>query len=150
MPLKKDTLAGLAFIGFALLFGLTAATTLPAGTATRMGPGYFPILLSGLLGLIGLAILVTGILAGSQTVGSVPRRGLAAILATPIVFGATVAGLGMVASLLLTTMVACLASPTIRPRTLLGVTIGLTLFSVAVFHYALGLNLSLFGPWLPV
>ena len=37
------------------------ARNYPFGTALRMGPGYFPMVLGGLLILFGLAILASGL-----------------------------------------------------------------------------------------
>ena len=55
-----DALAGLLFIAFGLLFGVQALG-LELGTAFRMGPGYFPLVLSGILILLGLAIVASAI-----------------------------------------------------------------------------------------
>ena len=48
-------------IGAAAMF---IARNYPFGTALRMGPGYFPMLLGGLLILFGLAILASGLRDG--------------------------------------------------------------------------------------
>ena len=42
----KDILSGLIFVGFGAAFGY-AASGYPLGTAFRMGPGYFPLVLAG-------------------------------------------------------------------------------------------------------
>ena len=55
---SKDAVAGVLFILLGLGFGLNAWLNLNLGTSLRMGPGYFPLLLSGLLVLPGAATLV--------------------------------------------------------------------------------------------
>ena len=57
---NKDVWAGLMLIciGAAAMF---FARNYPFGTALRMGPGYFPMLLGGLLILFGLYILASGL-----------------------------------------------------------------------------------------
>ena len=45
---RKDLLAGGTFVGFGLAFAITS-TTYEVGIALRMGPGYFPLVLGGLL-----------------------------------------------------------------------------------------------------
>ena len=50
----KDLLAGLVFIVFGLAFAI-AASRYQLGTAFRMGPGYFPVVLGGCLVLLGRA-----------------------------------------------------------------------------------------------
>ena len=51
----KDLLAGLIFIGFGLAFGY-ATLGYQIGTALRMGPGYFPLVLAGIMVLLGVVI----------------------------------------------------------------------------------------------
>ena len=45
-------------IGAAAIF---VARNYPFGTALRMGPGYFPVVLGGLLIVFGLAVLAIGL-----------------------------------------------------------------------------------------
>ena len=53
----KDFLAGLMFIAFgAAAAGL--AQNYNMGTAARMGPGYFPTVLGGVLAVLGVIILM--------------------------------------------------------------------------------------------
>ena len=52
----QDFLAGLLFLALGIGFGW-AATRHTLGTAADMGPGYVPLLLGLLLGLLGLLIL---------------------------------------------------------------------------------------------
>ena len=77
----KDILAGLIFLGFGAAFGY-AATGYPIGTAFRMGPGYFPLLLAGALALLGAAIVVKGFAAAAAEgeIGPVPWRALVLLL----------------------------------------------------------------------
>ena len=69
------------------------------------------------------------------------------ILPAPIVFGLTVRGLGFVPSLFITALIACFASHRMKPLTAIALSIAITVFSVAVFSYALGLPFERFGPW---
>ena len=52
----KDFWAGVMFFAFAVV-AILAARGYSLGTAGKMGPGYFPLLLGGVLGVLG-AILV--------------------------------------------------------------------------------------------
>ena len=54
----KDLWAGLMFIGFGAFFALWAYFNYQVGTAVRMGPAYFPIVLGGLLTVLGALVLV--------------------------------------------------------------------------------------------
>lgn len=143
----KDAAAGAIFIVIGALFAL-GTRELDYGTALRMGPGMFPLLLAGLLMVLGLAIVATSVAQANEPVGGVPWRGLVLILLAPILFGVTVRPLGMVPALAVSVLTASFASR--RTTVLLAVllTLGLTVFCVAVFSYGLGLPMRLFGPWL--
>ena len=71
---------------------------LEMGTSFRMGPGYFPIILS--IVMIGLGAVITlQALRGplqENSFGQVSWHGLALIIGAPLVFGATLIGLGLV------------------------------------------------------
>jgi hypothetical protein len=139
--------AGLIFIAIGILFGL-GSIGLEIGTALRMGPGYFPLVLAGILVALGLVIFTHGF--GHPTKGRlvVPWRGLVLILATPVVFGLTVRGLGLVPAIMLVVLVSAFASRRMSVPLALALSVALTLFCVLVFSLGLGLPLRLFGPWL--
>ncbi|HXJ09276.1 MAG TPA: tripartite tricarboxylate transporter TctB family protein [Burkholderiales bacterium] len=58
----KDFWAGLMFIGFGLFTVIWSLTHYQMGTAVRMGPGYFPVLLGGLLAVLGAAVFAESLL----------------------------------------------------------------------------------------
>lgn len=145
---RADAAAGILFILFGLFFGIQSLG-LELGTAFRMGPGYFPLLLSGVLVLFGGAILFNAIKSGGgEAMGALAWRGLAFILPAPIFFGLTVRGLGFVPAIFLTTLIAGLASLKMRFHWALLLAVGVTVFSTLVFSYALGLPFRRIGPWL--
>lgn len=145
---RKDLLAGLAFVGFGLAFGY-ASLGYDLGTALRMGPGYFPLLLAGLLTALGAVIAVRGLAGGAgDALGAVPWRGLILLVAAVVVFGVAVRGLGLVPALLLTTFMSALASRRTGVPAALVLAAGLTSACVVIFIYGLGVPLRLFGPWL--
>ena len=134
----KDVSAGLLFIAIAALFAL-GTQELELGTARKLGPGAFPLMLAGVLALLGVIILVKGI------------RNPAAhdmIAIAPILFGLTVRGLGMVASIAIVVAVSAYSSRRMSLKLALALIVGLTLFCVLVFHVGLGLPVRLIGPWL--
>lgn len=144
-----DALAGLVFILFGLLFGVQSLG-LEIGTAFRMGPGYFPLVLSALLILLGLLIAAKSVHGrGGEGVGTLAWRGAFFILAAPVFFGLTVRGLGFVPAIFLTTLIAALASFRMRLPGALVLAAAVTAFATLVFSYGLGLPFRRFGPWLP-
>lgn len=147
---RTDAAAGVLFILFGLFFGIQSLG-LEIGTAFRMGPGYFPLVLAVVLMIFGGLILFNAIKAGkdSPDIGAIAWRGLLFILPAPIFFGLTVRGLGFVPSIFVTTLIAGLASLKMRPGYALLLAVAVTAFSTLVFSYALGLPFRRFGPWLP-
>lgn len=145
---RKDLLAGAVFTGLGLAFAITS-TTYEIGTPLRMGPGFFPLVLGGLLVVLGVSIAVTGFTAANgEEIGSVPWRSLALLLAAIFFFGFTVRDLGLVPALFVTVLLAGLAgrSPRLVPAVVIAAS--LTVVSVVVFVYLLQLRLTLIGPWL--
>jgi hypothetical protein len=146
----KDLGAGLIFIVIGLLFA-RGALNQEIGTALRMGPGYFPLVLAGILVALGVAIVVRGFgHAAAPGWHVIPWRGLLFILASPIVFGLTVRGLGLAPAVALVVLLSSFASRRMSVPLALALTVGLTMFCVLVFSYGLGLPLRLFGPWLGI
>jgi len=59
----KDFWAGLMFIGFGAFAVAWSLTHYQMGTAVRMGPGYFPVMLGGLLAVLGAAVFAESLIA---------------------------------------------------------------------------------------
>jgi hypothetical protein len=144
---KPNALCAGIFIGFGAFF-MVQSFSLDIGTAFRMGPGYFPLVLSGVLILLGVIILVQALRFAGEPVGAIAWRGMFFILPAPVFFGLTVRGLGFVPALFCTALIAAFASHRMRPGLALIIAAALTLFATAVFSYALGLPFRRFGPWL--
>jgi hypothetical protein len=145
---KKDAAAGALFALIGIGFGASSLLHLRMGTLTRMGPGYFPLVIAGVL--IGLGLLIAGKSIGQSpsALGSVPWRGLVLVLAAPLVFGLTVEGLGLVGSTVLTVVFSSAADPHASPLNILGVSVLLTALCVGIFYYGLGMPVTLFGTWI--
>lgn len=144
---RANLLCGLIFIAFGLFFGVNALT-LDIGTAFRMGPGYFPLVLAALLIILGAVIGIQAFRVEGESIGHIAWRGGLLILPAPIFFGLTVRGLGFVPAIFVTCLIASFASVKMKPLTALIVSLILTAFSTVVFIRMLGLPFRLFGPWL--
>ena len=117
-----------------------------------MGPGYFPLVLGGILVLLGLLIVGKGFVSSSGAegrLGGVPWRALFLIVLAVLFFGLTVRGLGLVPATAVTALLTALASSRTGILTAMAIAAGLTVLCVLVFVLALQLRLPLFGPWLP-
>jgi hypothetical protein len=144
---KTNALCGALFLALGLFFAVQSLG-LEMGTAFRMGPGYFPLVLAVVLMLFGLIIIIQSARVEHEGIGPIAWRGLFFILPAPIFFGLTVRGLGFVPSLFITAFIASFASSRMTPLMALLLSAGLTAFSVLVFAYGLGLPFRSFGPWL--
>ena len=145
---RKDVLAGAVFVGFGLAFAVTS-TTYDIGSPLRMGPGFFPLVLGGVLVVLGALIAVTGyVAANGSPIGTVPWRALVLLLAAILVFGFTVRGLGLAPALFVAVLLAAFAGRGVRLVPAVVIAASLTALSVLIFVYALQLRLALVGPWL--
>lgn len=139
---------GAIFVATGAFFAIQSLG-LDLGTTFRMGPGYFPLALALVLIVLGLVVVVQATRVAGEPIGPIAWRGMAFILPAPVFFGLTVRGLGFVPSIFLTCLIAAFASTRMKPLAAIILSAGVTLFSVIVFSYALGLPFQRFGPWLP-
>jgi hypothetical protein len=144
----KDILAGLVFGVFGLAFAV-GATSYEMGTTLEMGPGYFPLVLGGLLVVLGIGIVVKGYLAGEAgAIGAIPWKAAALIAGAIVFFGLTVKGLGLVPSIFATAVLSGLAGHRAGLVLPFVIAVGLTIVSVLIFVVALQLRIPLVGPWI--
>lgn len=143
---STDLAAGLILMAAAAFFG-RQTMGLPIGTSLRMGPGYFPMVLSILLFVLGALITLKSFGREGEPFGRIAWRGALFILPAPIFFGLTVRGLGFVPALFVTTLIASQASVRMRPLHALVLAVLVTIMSTLIFSYGLGLPFRRFGPW---
>jgi Tripartite tricarboxylate transporter TctB family len=143
----KDLSAGLLFVAIAALFAF-GTRELDMGTPLKLGPGAFPLLLAGVMGLLGLIIVAKSFRNPVTHDMTIPWRGIVLIILAPILFGLTVRGLGLIASIALVVAVSAYASHRMSLKLAAALIVGLTLFCVLVFNVGLGLPVRLIGPWL--
>ncbi len=143
---NKDFLAGLLFLALGVLT-VFFARDYPMGLAARMGPGYFPTVLGGILCLFGVYIMIRGIRTGEPVRGTWGWRPLALITLSIVTFGLTMEKLGLVPALMLLLVIAALAGREFRLREVLLLAILMSAFAAAVFVYGLKLPYPLFGSY---
>ena len=138
---EKDVWAGVVFVlaGVAFAWG---ATRYEVGNSARMGPGYFPLLLGGLLALLGGVMVVRALLAGparAERIGPWAWRPLVAIIAANLVFGVALGGLpgvpatGLNVGVYGLTLVACLAGDRFHAKEAVWLATALALLSYLAF-----------------
>lgn len=142
----KDFFTGLLLLATAAVFAY-GLTELQIGTAYRMGPGYFPMLLTGLLAVFAIIILVNGFITDGESIGEIPWKALIVVTLSVASYGVTLKGLGFVLSLGLTVLISTFAAERWDAKAAVALTIGLVASCFLIFVKGLGLPLSPFGPW---
>lgn len=143
----KDFWSG-AIFGATGLGAILLGRDYPMGTATRMGPGYFPVVLGGLLVVIGLALMARALRQDGPPVDRFALRPLVLVLGSTVLFGLLLRGAGLVVALMVLVLAGAYAGRHFAWGAALALAVGLTVFSVLVFVKALGLPLPVLGPWL--
>jgi hypothetical protein len=151
MPIRhpKDFLTGILFI----LFGAAAmafATEYPIGSAAKMGPGYFPFVLGGVLGVLGLVILARSLLWATGAHGWPTLRLLPVtlVLSSVVLFGQLLRPLGLVGATLVLVLICSRASSEFRWKEAVLNAGALTLIVWVVFVFFLEFPVPVWPAWL--
>lgn len=146
--MSRASLGGLFSAGLVGAFGLflvLAQPTLQMGTASAMGPGYFPRLIGYLLVLVAALI---AIFDRSTEPEAVAWRPAGTILGAVLLFGLLVQPFGFVPASILSTVVAAIGDKAFRVGPSIGVGVVLALFVWLVFGLGLGIRMpAITTPW---
>jgi hypothetical protein len=120
------------------------------GSSFRMGPGYFPTVLSVILVLLGAAMVALAWRRPAEegTLSHIPWRGVVLVIGSTFFFGFALRGLGLIPVLVVVVLASAWASRYASWRTSVPLALGMALFCYLVFVRGLGLPLPLVGPWL--
>jgi hypothetical protein len=141
---NQDFFAGLMFIVIGLLAVVIAQKNYPLGTGLRMGPGYFPVMLGGVLIVFGLYVMVRGLIRGEKIKGIWGIRPLILITLGVVAFGFVMDHLGMVPALFVLFFISALGGHEFKFKEVLILTVVMTVASWVIFIYSLGLPYRLF------
>ena len=142
----KDFFAGLLYIAFGGL-AVALGSGYPLGSAARMGPGYFPVMVGSLLLLVGIVVAARGLRAKSERMGALAIKPLVLVLGAVILFAALIEKIGLAVAILGVVVIGYLANTRRRPLELLVLALVLTTASVLIFHYGLKLPFKIWpGP----
>lgn len=142
----KDFWAGVIYVVIALA-AMYIARNYEFGSATRMGPAYFPTVLGGLLALVGAASIVRSFVAQGEPIGAFAIKGMVLVCGATVLFTVLLRGAGLMVTLIVLTLVSSYASIRFRWASAIPLAIGLTAFCVLVFVKGLGVPLPLVGHW---
>jgi hypothetical protein len=144
---SKDFWSGVIFFAVGAAFaGL--GRDYPLGTTMRMGAGYFPTVLGGLLALIGLALMVRTLFRPGPSVGRLAYGKVALVTMANVLFALLLRRLGLVLAIVLLVMVSAYASRRFRWPAGFALAVGLAIGSSIIFVWLLKLPIPMVGTWL--
>jgi putative tricarboxylic transport membrane protein len=140
--------AGLMFLGFGLFFAVWAVANYQMGTAVRMGPAYFPAVLGGLLGALGLIILVQSVSLKGAPVARFRFRPLILISVACVAYGYLMKPLGLVGATAALVFISAFGGHEFKWKEAMVLYVVLMLFSWLVFVKGLTLPFPLWPEFL--
>lgn len=138
----KDFYTGILFVvlggGFAW-----GATNYKVGTAAKMGPGFFPLILGALLTLLGVVVLIRSLAgaAGEERVGPLAFKPAFFLFGSLAAFSLLLRSAGLVLSVVAVILISSLASRESRLLETVISSLVLCAASVTIFVYALNLQI---------
>jgi hypothetical protein len=142
---QRDFFSGLMFLVVGVVFAV-GATNYPMGTSARPGAGYFPLILSVLMAILGAVVLFKSLTIeteGGDRIGAIAWRPLIVIVVAIAVFGASINRLGLVLAVPILIMIASLAGDEFKWLGVIVNAVVLTAFSWLIFVYGLKLTIPM-------
>ena len=140
---NRDFWAGLMFLAFGIV-AIVVARDYPFGRLLRMGSGYFPTLMGAILVLLGIYIMGKGLLRSEKIPGNWSARALIVLPLMIIIFGLLIDRVGFIPALAVLAFGSAAASKQFSWGEVLLLTALLTVLSVSLFIWGLGLPYPLF------
>lgn len=146
---QKDFWSSVMFIIFGVLY-MVWSQDYQFGTAQRMGPGYFPTVLGGLLIFLGILVGLPTFKhdAEETVVEPIGWRGLIVILGAVVLYGVLLPRLGFVIAMAVLVILSAMASREFTWKAAILSTIVLGAFSYLVFVKGLELQFPVWPPFL--
>jgi putative tricarboxylic transport membrane protein len=118
--------------------GLYFGRELTYGTAARMGPGYFPYLLSWLIIAIGVVVGLMSLSVEGPPIEAPQFRPMFFVLLSVVIFGYLMSYVGLAITGVVMTLIAAFARRNFNLLESFALGIGLSIGCVLIFVYALG------------
>jgi hypothetical protein len=143
----KDFGAGILYIAFGAV-GYFIAIDYGFGRASRMGPGYFPSVLSALLMAFGLIAVIRSFIRPGEPIGGFAWKAAVYVVGSNVVFGLLLIPAGLIVALLALILISAAASIHFKfDWKAIGALIVLVVFCALVFVKGLGVPMPLLGTW---
>lgn len=155
---QKDFFSGLLFMALGVSFAWSASHY-TIGNASKMGPGYFPLLLGGLLTVLGGVIIFKALVFETEDGGRIGRwawKPVGFIVLANLVFGVLIGGLssvgippmGLMLAIFAVTILAAQAGSEFRWKEVLLLALVLALGSYLTFIVLLKLQIAIWPAFL--
>lgn len=153
---ERDFWSGLMFMAVGIVFAI-GASNYALGTSAKPGPGYFPLILSVLMTILGAIVVFKSLTIeaeGGEPIGSIAWRPLVVIVGAIAVFGLLLPRAGLIVTIPILIVLTSLAGNEFHWKGVLISAVALTAASWVIFIAGLKLTIplwptfigSLFGP----
>jgi len=135
---NKDFWAGIMLIGIGVA-AIFISRDYRFGTALRMGPGFFPTILGGILIAFGVCIMAAGLRSGEKIQGTLSLRALIMLPLSLVLFGVLMELAGFIPALIVLIFVSAASGREFKIVEVLLLTVFMTMASSALFIWGLGM-----------
>ncbi len=142
---QRDFWSGLMFVVAGVIFAV-GATNYSMGTSARPGAGYFPLILSVIMAVLGAIVLFKSLTIeseGGDPIGSIAWRPLIVIVVAIAIFGVALPRLGMFITIPILILITSLAGDEFKIKGVIANAIVLTAGSWVIFIWGLNLTIPL-------
>ena len=140
---QEDFWAGMMFIGFGSL-AIYLSWDYPFGSASRMGPGYFPTWLGIIMAVLGIAITLTSFRTVGEKIAAFAWKPIILLGIGFMVFGWSIDHIGFIPATAILVVLGAAAGRDFRIKEVIPLTIGLLIGCWALFIKGLDLPFPLF------
>ena len=135
----QDFFSGLLFIAFGLIT-IIVAQDYKFGTAVRMGPGYFPMVLGWIMVALGALTSLRSLWLDGPPIPKMALRPILMVTLGVLAFGALIDSFGLVVAALALFLISALGGHEFKIKEVLLLFVLLTAVSVGLFVYGIGLT----------
>jgi hypothetical protein len=143
---QRDFWSGILFIAFGCA-GLWIGRSYAVGTLVRMGPGFFPMMMSLALAGVGGFLLARSLVVAGEPLERSAIWPQLLILGAIVAFGLLIERVGIAVAVMAVAAVSGIAAQGLRWFELIALALAMSAISVALFVYLLGQPIPV---WIPV
>ena len=140
---NKDFCAGVMFFVVGAI-AIVVAWDYPFGSSTRMGPGYFPVSMGGIMVGMGLIIMLQGLRNNEKIQGNWSIRALILLPFSLVIFGILIEAAGFIPALVALIFVSAASSREFKFKEVLVQTAIMVPICWTIFIWGLGLPYPMF------